>query len=178
MDAKDGDKEGASGGKELVPRPPDEQDLIKLCRVLNDFGANYVVVGGFAIIYAGHGRFTEDVDLIIDTSLENEAKVYRALESLPDQAVKELQPGEVENFTVVRVADEIVVDLMKSACGIDYAEAAKDVVLRNLDGVVIPFASPRLLWRMKARTHRAKDAPDLVFLREYFKSRGEEPPSV
>ena len=177
MDATDGDEEGASRGEELVPRPPDDQDVIDLCRILNDLGARYVVVGGFAMIHAGHGRFTEDLDLIIDTALPNEAKVYRALESLPDQAVKELKPGEVAEHTVVRVADEIVVDLMKSACGIDYQEAAKDVVVRKLGGVPIPFASPRLLWRMKVNTHRAKDAPDLLFLREYFKSRGEEPPT-
>lgn len=178
MDEANGDQEGASGSGELVPRPPDDQDLIGLCHVLNELGASYVVVGGFAIIHAGHGRFTEDLDLVIDTSESNEAKVYKALESLPDQAVKELKPGEVAKYTVVRVADEIVVDLMKSACGIDYEEAAKDVVIRELSGVSIPFASPRLLWRMKAKTHRAKDAPDLVFLRDYFKSRGEDPPEV
>lgn len=50
--------------------------------------------------------------------------------------------------------------------------------MREIEGVSIPFASPRLLWRMKAKTHRAKNAPDLVFLREYFKARGEEPPDV
>jgi len=40
----------------------------------------------------------------------------------------------------------------------------------------IPFASPRLLWRMKAVTHREKDAADLVFLRYWFAQRGEQPP--
>jgi hypothetical protein len=67
---------------------------------------------------------------------------------------------------------------MRSAGGIDYAEAAKDVVIRELDGVPIPFASPRLLWRMKVVTHREKDAGDLVFLRQWFAERGEEPPCV
>lgn len=136
------------------------------------------MVGGFAVIHTGHARFTQDIDLLIDTDLANEAKVFKALESLPDQAVKELEPGEVARYTVVRVADEIVIDLMRSACGIDYQEASRDVVVREIDGVPIPFASPRLLWRMKARTHRAKDAPDLVFLREYFASRGEQPPEA
>lgn len=178
MDAENGGQEGASSGEELIPRPPDEQDLVKLCRTLNELQAKYVVVGGFATIYTGYGRATQDIDLVIEASIENEAKVYRALESLPDQAVKELQPGEVEKYTVVRVADEIVVDLMKSAGGIDYQEASKEIVVRNVAGVPIPFASPRLLWRMKAVTHRAKDAPDLVFLREYFRSRGEEPPKL
>jgi hypothetical protein len=67
---------------------------------------------------------------------------------------------------------------MRSAGGIDYAEAAKDVVIREIDGVRIPFASPRLLWRMKAKTHREKDAADLVFLRQWFAERGEEPPKI
>ena len=167
-----------SGGEGLEPRTPAVEDLVDLCRILNELGALYVVVGGFAVRGAGYIRETMDIDLIMDASLENEAKVYRALESLPDQAVKELQPGEVEKYTVVRVADEIVVDLMKSAGGIDYQEASKEIVVRNVGGVPIPFASPRLLWRMKAVTHRAKDAPDLVFLREYFRSRGEEPPKL
>jgi hypothetical protein len=42
--------------------------------------------------------------------------------------------------------------------------------------VPIPFASPRLLWRMKTVTHREKDAADLVFLRYWFAERGQEPP--
>jgi hypothetical protein len=94
--------------------------------------------------------------------------VYRCLESLPDKAVLQLQPGEVGKYTVVRVADEIVVDLMKSASGIEFAEAVKDVVTRDVQGVPIPFASPRLLWRMKKNTHREKDAADLIFLRQQY----------
>lgn len=133
-------------------------------------------LGGFAIMRAGYNRHTQEIDLIIRADLENEANVYRALESLPDQAVKELDPGDVAKYTVVRVADEILIDLMKSAAGIDYEEAKNDTVAAEISGVKIPFASPRLLWRMKAKTHREKDAPDLTFLREYFKARGEEPP--
>ena len=87
-----------------------------------------------------------------------------------------MRPGELKQYNVIRVADEILVDLMRSAGGIDYAEAAKDVVVREVDGVPIPFASPRLLWRMKAVTHREKDAGDLVFLRQWFAERGEAPP--
>lgn len=149
-------------------RPPSVEDLVRLCRELNEKGALYLVVGGFAIRGAGYMRETMDVDLVIDTSLENEARVFEALESLPDQAVKELVPGEVSQFTVVRVADEFVVDLMASACGIGYAEAILDSVVRTIDGVPIPFASPRLLWRMKEKTHREKDAPDLLFLRQQY----------
>jgi hypothetical protein len=67
------------GGEELAPRGPAVEDLVDLCRVLNGLEARYVVVGSFAIRSVGYERTTMDIDLIIDTSLENEAKVYRAL---------------------------------------------------------------------------------------------------
>jgi hypothetical protein len=162
--------------KELAPREPTIQDLRDLCRELNQRGAKYVVIGGFALRAANYNRQTMDVDLLVAVDAENEAKVFSALSTLPDNAVGELQPGELQQYNVIRVADEILVDLMRSAGGIDYAEAAKDVVVREVDGVPIPFASPRLLWRMKIVAHRDKDAGDLVFLRHWFTERGEEPP--
>jgi len=152
----------------LISRAPTLDDVVALCRELNAREAKYVVVGGFAVISAGYPRSTVDLDLVVATDLENEARVYQALEALPDKAVRELQPGEVTRYAVVRICDEIVVDLMASASGIDYAEASQDVVTREIDGVRIPFASPRLLWRMKKDTHREKDAPDLVFLRQQY----------
>lgn len=164
--------------QELEPREPTVEDLRELCRELNSRAAKYVVVGGFAIRAANYSRRTMDVDLMVAVDAENEAKVFSALSTLPDNAVRELQPGELQQYNVIRVGDEILVDLMRSAGGIDYEEAAKDVVVREVDGVPIPFASPRLLWRMKAVTHRAKDAADLVFLRQWFAERGEKPPQV
>jgi hypothetical protein len=153
---------------ELSPRAPTEDDLVVLCRKLNELKARYLIVGGFAIIYSGYGRTTGDVDLLMAVDIENEAKVYESLTLFPDKAVLELAPGEVSQYTVVRVADEITVDLMKSASGIDYEEASKEIVMRRVQDIEIPFASPRLLWRMKKNTHREKDAADLLFLRQHY----------
>jgi hypothetical protein len=163
---------------ELASREPTVEDLRDLCRELNQRGAKYIVIGGFAMRAAEYNRTTMDVDLMVVTDEENEAKVFSALSTLPDNAVRELKPGELQQYNVIRVGDEILVGLMRSAAGIDYAEAARDVVIREVDGVPIPFASPRLLWRMKSVTHREKDTDDLLFLREWFAKRGEQPPKV
>jgi hypothetical protein len=161
-----------------TPRQPTVEDLRNLCRELNLRNARYVVVGGFAIRAANFIRETMDIDLMVAADAENESKVFAALSTLPDNAVSELQPGELQKHNVIRVGDEIVVDLMSLIGSIDYTEAAKDVVVTDVDGVKIPFASPRLLWRMKAKTHREKDAGDLFYLRRWFAARGEEPPQV
>lgn len=57
---------------------------------------------------------------------ENEAKVFSALSTLPDNASVNCNPASFSNTTssdVIRVAGEILVDLMRSAGGIEYEEA-------------------------------------------------------
>ncbi len=155
----------------LEPRLPDTDDLVFLCRRLNEAGAKYLVVGGFAIIQHGFARATEDVDLLIDVSPENVARVQTAMMALPDGAVREVSADDFRECLVVRVADEFVVDLMRQACGIEYAEASRDVAVMSVQEVPIPFASPRLLLRMK-QTYRSKDEPDRAFLQTLL---GREP---
>ena len=70
----------------LEAREPTAEDLRNLCRELNDRGAKYVVVGGFAVRAATYARSTMDIDLVVAADLENEARVFAALSTLPDQA--------------------------------------------------------------------------------------------
>jgi hypothetical protein len=151
--------------EEQTPRPPEQSDLVKLCAALNAHGARYIVVGGMAIIQQGFLRATEDIDLLLENSRQNQARVRKALEVLPDQAVREMSEGDLDAYHVVRIADEIVVDLMLSACGIDYDGAADEVESVVIQGVAIPFASARLLLRTK-QTYREKDIPDRIFLQQ------------
>jgi hypothetical protein len=130
---------------ELVSREPSAQDLAEFGSQLNRLGARYLVVGGFAIRSVGYVRNTMDLELVIATDPDNEAKVFEALRTLPDRAVDELDPGDVAKYTVVRVNDEITVDLMGSASGIGYEEAAGEIVIRKIGDVEVPFASPRHL---------------------------------
>ncbi len=82
-DENDGAKRDA---EDLACRPPVQRDVESLCRELNQRGARYVVIGGFAIISAGLMRLTADVDLLVAADAENEAKVFSALSTLPDNA--------------------------------------------------------------------------------------------
>jgi len=149
-----------------LPNPgriPKEDDLVALCRALNEQGARYLIIGGFAVIHHGYLRATEDIDLLLDGDLDNQARVKRALETLPDKAILELGDDDLRDYTVVRVSDEILVDLMIAACGIEYAEASQAIEIAEISGVLIPFANAPLLLRMK-QTHREKDVEDRVFL--------------
>ena len=157
------------------PRIPTLDDLCDLCRRLNGTGAKYVVVGGWAMVHHGATWTTPPIELLVDTSPDNFERVKTAMLGLPDGAIREVQQGDLEQFVVVRVGDEFVVDLMKSACGIEFAEAVKESVEIDVAVVPIRFVTARLLWRMK-QTYREKDALDRQFLRELLK--GELPPNA
>jgi hypothetical protein len=150
------------------PRPPQENDLLNLCEALNKQGALYIVVGGMAVIHHGLLRATEDIDLLLERSRENQAKALAALGILSDKAVREIKETDLDRYQVVRVADEIVVDLMLSACGVTYDDAVDEIEFRTVGGVTIPFPSAKLLLRMK-QTYRDKDIIDKKFLASKLK---------
>jgi hypothetical protein len=154
-----------------LTRPPDEKDLVALARELNRLGARYVVIGGVAMNRLGFIRATEDLDLLVARDLANQKLVREALEILPDRAVREI--GESEDLSwwvVVRVNDEITVDLMTEASGIGFAEAEAHIEWEEIGGVRIPFASEELMLRFK-QGGREKDAMDRRFLEDRKRRR-------
>jgi predicted nucleotidyltransferase len=150
-------------------REPQIEDLARICKSLNATGARYVLIGGFAVIAHGGARTTKDIDLLIDSSPENVDRVKQALRILEDRAVDDVADDDVVRYTVVRVADEVIVDLMARACGIDYQAAQEDLEILMIDGVPVPVAGIRTLIRTKD-TVRPSDAADRVYLQELLKA--------
>ncbi|HEX9688021.1 MAG TPA: nucleotidyltransferase [Thermoanaerobaculia bacterium] len=147
-------------------RAPELEDLVAICRSLNNEGVRYLLIGGFAVILHGLVRTTKDIDLLIDPSEENIRRLKRALATLPDNAVALVADDDVGKYRVVRVADEVVIDLMAEACGISYEEAlAQGVENRQLSDVTIPIAKKEILIRTKD-TLRDSDRSDVGFLRD------------
>jgi len=133
-------------------------------------GVAYVVVGGFAINRLGFVRATEDIDLRVARDLANQALVKQALQILPDRAILELGDEDIAQWVVVRVNDDITVDLMTEACGVRYEDAAVGIETEVIDGVPIPFAGAELMLKMK-QSVREKDAADRSFLQQLIRAR-------
>jgi hypothetical protein len=142
-------------------RAPTPTDLARIADRLNALGARYAIVGGFARAHHRLVRPTMDIDLLVDPAPENVSVVCRALAILEDRAALKMDPMDVAKYTVVRVADEVVVDVMASAAGVSLAEL--EIEYGEIDGVRIPYPTPEALLRTKP-TVRDKDAPDRRYL--------------
>ncbi|MFA4829696.1 MAG: nucleotidyl transferase AbiEii/AbiGii toxin family protein [Thermodesulfovibrionales bacterium] len=151
-------------------RPPTIDDLLAVCKKLNEKGVRYVLIGGFAMNYYGFPRATEDIDLLVDPSNENISKLKNALSFLPDNAVREVAPDDVEKYEVVRVADEIVIDLLKKACDITFDKAGIEYF--EFKGICIPIADISTMVKTKQGV-RPRDKEDLLFLENILEEEGK-----
>lgn len=157
----------SNAGKEFS-RNPTLDDLVELCLHLNAAGAKYVVIGGFAVIHYGFVRGTGDIDLLVDNLEQNILKIQQGLMYLPDKAAKDLNLTDVTDYHVVRVADEIVIDLIESACDITYQQVKDHIVYETINNVTIPFLS--IEWLIKTKlSYREKDVIDRKFLEQILK---------
>ncbi|MBC8008954.1 MAG: hypothetical protein H7067_02520 [Burkholderiales bacterium] len=165
--------DGEPEPKPEVTRVPGDADLVSLARELNRLGVAYVIVGGFAINRLGFIRATEDIDLLIARDRANQALVKQALEILPDRAIRELGDEDIAQWVVVRVNDDITVDLMTEACGVRFEDARDGIETEVIHGVPIPFAGAALMLKMKQGV-REKDTADRSFLQQLL--RTQKPP--
>lgn len=148
-------------GREAFSRLPTIEDIKRIGEELQRYGVKYVLVGGLAINFHGLPRMTHDIDLLIDPSLENIERIKKALAFLQDNAVQEVGPDDLQKYIVVRVADEIVIDLIGKIGDVDVYSAGTET--HEIDGVKIFVADLDTLIKTKQGL-REKDKEDLSFL--------------
>jgi uncharacterized protein (DUF1330 family) len=166
----------ASGEMNQHQQP--EDSLLKVCSLLNKHGASYLIVGGHACILHGLVRTTEDVDVLIEESVDNYKKVIAALSELEDHAASELQVDDFDENIVIKVADEVEVDISRRAWTVDFHSAARNSRKVTIEGVVVPYLGLSDLIESKA-TYREKDKWDIQMLKKLsdpeHNSRAETP---
>lgn len=149
--------------EERASRPATIEDLKRLLKALHDEGADYLLIGGYALNALGYQRATTDIDLLLPRSAVTGASVKRALLLLPDGVAKDLDPAWFEDGDTIRVADEFVVDLMFNACGENYESLLKHAVTIELDGVPVRTLDLEGMLKTK-QSQREKDRLDRLAL--------------
>ncbi len=140
-------------------RPATLEDLKRLATALNDAGAEYLLIGGYALLAHGYPRTTVDIDLLVPQRGSAAGPVQRALLVLPDRSALDIRPEWFEEGEGIRVADEIVVDLLFRTCGETFESLVAYAQVVDLDGVAIRTLSLEGLLRTK-QSARARDVED------------------
>jgi predicted nucleotidyltransferase len=140
-------------------RPATLEDLKLLLRSLQKHGADYLLIGGYALAAHGYQRATTDVDVVVPATTQGGQRIKDALMVLPDGAAKDIEPKWFEEGENIRVADAFVVDLMLNANGQTYDTLNPYAVTIDLDGIPVRTISLEGLLLTK-KTMREKDLAD------------------
>jgi hypothetical protein len=158
-------------------RPASWEDLKRIARYLHEAGVEYALVGGYALAAHGFSRFTEDIDILVDPSVENSRRWIVALGNLPDGASNQLLT-EADVFArdkryAVRVNDEFTIDVMPAIAGHTWEEMKAFIEVRDLDGVPLRLLNLEGLLKTKqgARPKDQLDARTLQAAIEQLKAR-------
>ena len=151
-------------------RPATLDDLKRLLSALHEQGAQYLLIGGYALLAHGYPRATVDIDLLVPARRDAMQSLRHALLILPDGAAKDLDPAWFEEGEGIRIADEITVDLIFRTCGETYETLQPFEQVVDLDGVPLRTVSLEGLLRTK-QSQREKDVSDRVLIEDALRRK-------
>lgn len=144
------------------------EDMRDMLDALRAAEVDFLVVGAFAMAAHGVPRATGDIDLFVNATPDNAARLLVALQDFGaplDQhgvtAADFERPGQVYQLGLPPNR----IDLLTQIDGLTFTEAARDAVGATLFGVAVRVPSLRALIANKIASGRPKDLVDVEILR-------------
>jgi predicted nucleotidyltransferase len=138
------------------------QDFKEFVQSLNDNGVRYLVVGGYAVAFHGHPRYTKDIDIWIANDPENAESIMKALEQFGFGELgltKEdfLEPGQIIQLGYPPSR----IDILSTVSGVDFAECYASRIKAEVNGIAVNFIDLDSLKRNKLASGRHQDLADI-----------------
>lgn len=144
--------------------PDDFRDMLTcLC----DAGADFVIVGGYAVAHHGHVRATKDLDVFVRPSGENATRVMRAMAAF-GAPVAALGVSAADFSTAGKVIQlglpPLRIDLVTAVSGIDFDTASQSPGTLEIDGRIVRVIDLNALLQNKRTAARPQDLADVSIL--------------
>jgi hypothetical protein len=163
--------------------PQDELSGPDLSGVVADadaVGLEYVVIGGFSVIYHGYVRATKDTDLLVPDGPDADAAVLRFLERVEGRRLRDekvLTSAEVASAEQLRISSRHgIVDIMRGGLPpLDYDTVARHAETTDWDGQEVRVAALSSVVGFKRLAGRPQDRMDLAELEAIYDPLPVEP---
>ncbi|MFA5803007.1 MAG: nucleotidyltransferase [Melioribacteraceae bacterium] len=148
------------------------KDFREFLQLLNEHQAEYIVVGGQAVIYYGYIRFTGDLDVWINNTETNAQKMITVLNEFGFESLGLSKMDFMENDAIIQLGYEPDrIDIMTSIAGLDFVTSYKRAVKTEYDGEEIFLLSFDDLKINKKAAGRLQDLTDLEKLKNTKKKK-------
>jgi hypothetical protein len=143
------------------------RDFKEFLKSLNSNSVEYLLIGGYAVGIHGHIRATNDLDIWVNVSQENAARIERALREFGFAG-----PGLAADLFLVRNkivrmgVPPIRIEILTSISGVEFDACYAEREMIQMEEISIPVISLARLRENKAASGRLKDLADLESLPE------------
>lgn len=144
---------------------PDFRDML-WC--LTEEKVDFLIVGAYALAAHGLPRATGDIDILVRRDAENAGRIMRAVAKFgaPTSHISEedfMSPDVVVQFGV----EPCRIDLLTRISGVEFADAWRNKVTIEVDGIELHVLSKTDLLKNKSATGREKDKGDIAWLKSH-----------
>ena len=149
----------------MSQREPDPNDLAVLAKALADFGVDYALIGGTAMAVHGFARATKDIDLLLPVDAGNNARLLKALATIPgnEDALAQLRLEWMDKGHSTALEGQIFIDLLYVAAGLSFESLKAHIQTVMFNGIpVVTLDVDGML--LSKKTTRESDVPDRLKL--------------
>lgn len=139
-----------------------QQDFEELLGFLEENEVKYLIVGGYAVAFHGYPRFTKDLDIFYKNTIENIARLRKALLDFGfTPADIPVEIFSVEGTILTFGIEPVRVDLINEIDGVAFDSAYDNRVKSRYGRFEVAFIGREDLLRNKRSTKRLKDKADV-----------------
>lgn len=137
------------------------QDFREFIKLLNESNVRYLVVGGYAVAFHGHPRYTKDLDVWIELSPENADRILKALEKFGFGSLGLKREDFLERDQIIQLGyPPNRIDILTTLKDLDFEDCYKVKVEVVIQGLHIDFIDMENLKKNKQATGRTQDLAD------------------
>lgn len=137
------------------------KDFKEFIRLLNEHSVRYLLVGGYAVAFHGHPRYTKDLDVWIELSGENAGRILEALDEFGFGTLGLKASDFVEEEQIIQLGyPPNRIDILTTLKGLQFEDCYNARVEVEIQGVHMDFIDIENLKKNKRTTGRPQDLAD------------------
>ena len=138
------------------------KDFKEFIELLNENKVRYLVVGGYAVAFHGHPRYTKDIDVWIELSPDNANKMLDALKKFGFGSLG-LKPEDfLESDQIIQLGyPPSRIDILTTLKDLKFEDCYKTKVEVEIQDLHIDFIDIENLKKNKRATGRPQDLADV-----------------
>lgn len=142
-----------------------EKDYEELLELFNRHKVKYCIVGAYAVAFYAKPRYTKDMDILVEPSIENGGKIVKALVDFGFGSLDLTKKDFCQKGKIIQLGYEPVrVDIITSLQGCDFKEVWKNKTLGTYGKQKVFFMGLDNLIKNKKVSGRKQDGIDLDIL--------------